>query len=130
MNFTEFIRNTTEFCELELLIPEFDYKRKYGISNLKLFQLLRECGFLLKNSSVKSIQDIQNNFISTRASKTVDQVNGLLDELASTCKYSTLKTLTSSRSKLEILRDLFQVFYNVKERDWMGQKLNSWLELF
>lgn len=93
--------------DLRLIVPEFDTKRKYGLSFPGLVDLLVKCGFI--RGALSSILEFQDHFCG--GSSEMDDVLTLklLDELASTCKYSTPSTTstTSTRNKLEIIRDLY-----------------------
>lgn len=89
--------------DLRLIVPEFDYKRKYGLVLQNIVDLLLKNGYLSRK--VDDIQDIQEYFLCT--GRTGIKNYELLDELASTCSYSTISVEKSKRSKLEIIRDLF-----------------------
>jgi hypothetical protein len=92
--------------DLRLVVPEFDYKRKYGLSLAGLVDLLVKAGYIL--NSVKSIKDIQVQFKSVGKQDINDsKINILLDELASKCIYSTIVTEKSRRSNLDIIIDLY-----------------------
>lgn len=127
-NYSPLPRDTTTHV-LRLLFPEEDSHRKYDLQEAKLSQLLPDC---LDTSTFPPIsiarlkqwsqqqnsgclgQEIfalqSSNAESCIGPKSLQDINVLLDELASTSSFSdkTLHSLSQPRSKTAILQSLFE----------------------
>ena len=115
MKWTKFIQDLEnenviqeiEFDLVFLYFPEFDYKRKYGISHSKLKKELLIFGKFQDLDNIgKEFKRIEQKEYYTR------EINELLDELASKCEYTTgddgKRVESSQRSVSSIIYDLFK----------------------